>query len=262
MKIKFLFKPIVIAAGLLVWTCTFALPGDKFDKKLYKKEADAALKEGNVFYAVDLYSKIWEHDSTDKTVLYNLAQSYMLEKDYETAGTYFQKAYKAEPGVNILALYYGALAIKMQGRYNEAIPMFKQFSKTYAADDAPKMKKWAKTEVDGCNFALREAKSDPSIKFNHLGKEVNSNYADQAPTLRDDVLYFASIRSDTVFYLKPDKSDSKKEGVMMKLYTSKQIGDSYGPAEQLKTFGHKGKHISNGAFNDDGTKFLYTLCEP
>lgn len=43
---------------------------------------------------------------------------------------------------NMLALDYAALTTKMQGKYNEAIPMFKRFTKVYKADDAQKMKKW------------------------------------------------------------------------------------------------------------------------
>lgn len=235
--------------------------GGKFDAKLYKKEADAAFKEGSIFAATDLYLKILENDPSDKSVLNNLAQSYFLARDYEMAATYFKKCYQADSVANIMSLYYQALTTKMQGKYTEAIPLFKQFSKQYKGDDAVKMKKWARTEIDGCNFALRESKPDPSIKFIHLGKEVNSNYADQAPALRDDKLYFASIHSDTVLYMKPDKSDAKKENLLMKLYSSKIEGETYAAAEQIKTFSQKGKHISNGSFNDDGNKFLYTICD-
>ena len=47
----------------------------------------------------------------------------------------------------------------------------------------------------------------------------------------------------------------------MKLFSSKVSGDTYAPAEQIKTFSQEGKHISNGSFNEDGTKFFYTICD-
>ena len=252
---------LLLSATFVLNFCYAGNKADKFDKKLYKKDADAAFKEGSIFSAADLYTKILEHDSTETSVLYNLAECFYLAKDYEKAAVYFQRSYKADPVKNATSLYYQAINTKMQGRYTEALPLFKQFIKSYTGEDAVKMKKWAHVEVDGCNFALREAKPDPTVKLTHLGKEVNSNYADQAPALRDDELYFSSIHSDTVITMQPDKSDMKKEGNLMKLYTSKVSGESYAPAEQIKTFSQEGKHISNGSFNEDGTKFFYTICE-
>jgi OOP family OmpA-OmpF porin len=255
------FKITLLITGLLASLNLCFAGNGKFDKMLYRKEADKAFSEGNIYRAADLYQEILAHDSTDKTVLYSLAQSYFLARDYEEGALYFQKAAKDAVN-NPTALYYAGICTKMQGMYKEAIPMFKDFAKSYQGTDAIKMKKWAHTEIDGCNFALRESKSDPSIKLIHLGREVNSSYADDAPALREDVLYFSSIHSDTVLWERKDRSDSTKEGLLVKLFTSKKTGDTYTPAEQLKTFDQKGKHISNGSFNDDGTKFFYTICNP
>jgi outer membrane protein OmpA-like peptidoglycan-associated protein len=250
---------------LLVWfsaaLACFAGGKEKFDARLYKKAAEEKMKEGSTFAAIDLYLTVLEHDSNDKSVFYPLAQVYFQERDYELGAIYFNKAYKADPTANILALYYSGICTKMQGRYKDAIPLFKQFSKNYTAPDAVKMKKWARTEVDGCNFAINEAKADASVKLIHLGKEVNSNYIDVSPALRGDELYFASLHSDTVISMKPDMSDRNKESMLMKLYSSKVTGDEYAPAEQIKTFSEPGKHISNSSFNDDGTKFFYTICD-
>ena len=254
-------RSFLLGFCLLSLTYCFAGTGGKFDKKLYRKEADEAFKAGSIFSAADLYLKIWENDSSEKSILFNLAQSYFLAKDYETAAIWFKRGYHTDSIANTLSLYYAALTTKMQGKYSEAIPMFKQFNKVYKGDDAVKMKKWAKVEIDGCNFAMKEAHPDPSIKLKHLGKEVNSNYADQAPALKGDVLYFASIHADTVLTMKKDRSDAKKDDILMKLYASKVSGEEYTPAEQIKTFSQKGKHISNSSVSEDGTKFLYTICD-
>ncbi len=256
-------KYVLLLSAVYCLSSVSAKPADeKFNKKKYVKAADDALKQGLIFSATDLYLKVLENAPEEKSVLFNLAQTYMLANDYESAAKYFTDAYNADSTGVTVALYYAALMTKMDGRYADAIPMFKRFNKVYKEADAPKMKKWSRTEIDGCNFAINEAKPDPFVKMNHLGKEVNSNYADMAPALRDDVLYFSSIHSDTVIWIKNDKSDAKKENVLLKMYKSNVSGETYTTAEQFKQFSEEGKHISNGTFSNDGTKFLYTICEP
>lgn len=250
---------------LLLFSCTVCIaakPADeKYNKKRYMKAADDAFKEGSIFSATDLYLEILKNNPEEKSVLFNLAESYLLARDYENAATYFTQTYQADSANNPLALYYAALTTKMQGKYTEAMPMFRQFIKIYKEDDAPKMKKWSRTEIDGCNFAIKEAKPDPFVKLTHLDKQVNSNYGDMSPALRDGVLYFASINSDTVLWMKPDKSDAKKDNNLMKMYASKLSGEIYTDKQQIKTFSQEGKHISNPAFSADGNKFFYTICD-
>ncbi len=244
--------PAVLQAGVL---------SDKFNKKQTLLAANAKFKSGSLFSAIDLYQDILKHDSTEVSVYYPLAQSYFKVKDYDMASVYFLKASKADGANHPDALYYSALTAKMEGNYQEAMAMFKQFGKNYTGDDAVKMKKWAKVDADGCNFAMKEMKPDPFIKLVHLGKEVNSNYADMSPALRDDVLYFASIHSDTVLTMNPDGSDRTKEGMLMKLFASKKDGDKYEGSEQVKTFSQTGKHIANPAYSEDGNKFFYSICD-
>lgn len=254
-------KFTLIGCLLVLLSYSYAGGGEKFNKKKYLKAANEAFKSGSIFSATDAYLKILENAPEEKSILFNLAQSYFLARDYENAATYFEKCYEADSVSNTLALYYAALTTKMQGKYTEAIPMFKKFIKVYKEADASKMKKWARIETDGCNFAIKEAKPDPFVKLNHLDKNVNSNYADMAPALRDDMLYFASLGSDTVLVMRPDKSDSNKADMQMKLYSSKVAGETYTEKTQIKTFDQEGKHISNPSFSEDGKKMFYTICD-
>ncbi len=253
--------PLAILCLLVIGGILQASPDEKFNKKKYLKAADGAFKEGSIFSATDLYLKIIENDPNEKSVLFNLAQSYFIARDYENAATCFTKAYEADSVNNISSLYYAALTTKMTGKYPEAFKMFERFRKLYKDADGAKMKKWARTEMDGCNFAQREAQPDPFVKLNHLGKEINSNYGDMAPALDGDSLFFASIHSDTVITIAADRSNEKKEDVLMKLYYSQISGETYAKAVQFTRLSQEGKHISNPSFTDDGTRMYYTICD-
>ena len=229
-------RPALVFVLLLLLTAGSKAADEKYNKKKYLKAADEAFNTGSIFSATDLYLEILKNDPAETSVLPKLAQSYFLARDYENAAKYFLQAYEADSSGNMVDLYYAALNTKMQGNYKDAIAMFQRFTKIYKdKEDAVKMKKWARLEIDGCNFAIKEAKPDPFVKLTHFGNEINSNYGDMAPALDGDSLFFASIHSDTVLWIKPDRSDEKKENVLMKMYVSHMDGDNYSPSIQFKT---------------------------
>jgi OOP family OmpA-OmpF porin len=233
--------------------------GKKFKKKKYIKAANKAMQEGNIYASTDLYQQVLTNAPGTTSVLMNLANTYMQARDYENAEKYFGQALEADSVKNSVALYFKALMIKMQGRYNEAKPLFLQFIKVYKNEEnAGTMRKWAKLEANGCKFALQEMKPNPNIMLTHLEHEVNSNYAEASPARVNDVLYYSSIKSDTVVNI---KGIVDPELGHMKLFYSHVNEDSFSPSRIVEEVRDPNKHITNPSISSDGKKFFYTVCD-
>src|SRR5687768_4916361 len=104
-------KPsLIIFCSLLLTHSLFAKPADeKFSKKKFLRAAEEAFKAGNIYAATDLYLKILENAPEEKSILFQLGQSYFLARDYENASVYFLQSYEDDSIGNALALYYAAL---------------------------------------------------------------------------------------------------------------------------------------------------------
>lgn len=234
----------------------------KFKKKKYIKAANKAYQEGNIYASTDLYQKILTNVPGTTSVLMNLANTYMLARDYESAETYFGQAYEADSVKNTAALYFKALMIKMQGRYNEAKPMFLKFIKVYKTEEnAGIMRKWAKEEANGCKFALQEMKPNPNIVLTHLDSAVNSNYAEASPARVNDMLYFSSIKSDTVITMSDHMDKNESELAHMKIFYSHTDDTTYSSSRIVEELRNPDKHITNPSISADGKKFFYTECD-
>ena len=232
-------------------------------RKLKKlgKSADKNLAKGNIYTASDQYEEILAKDSSDMRLQYNLAMAYYQARDYQSALRRF-KAVRAAAGAEFPeAMYYEALMLKMNGEYTEARKQFQLFAKQYKPSDPLKavLKKWAKIEADGCAIASSESGKDDNLRFEHLGREVNSNYTDLSPAwMGDTSLMFASIRSDTILVAKPGEDPSV---YLMKLFRSSGRDYTFSNAKRVTAFDIPGKHIANPSYSADGELMCYTLCE-
>lgn len=256
-------SPKIFALSMLFLLCSFGLLHAQNAGKFKKlgKAANKNLAKGNIYTASDQYEEILAKDSSDIRLQYNLAMAYYLARDYKSALRWFSSVRTRAAAEFPEALYYEAMMLKMNGDYQEARKKFLLFSKQYKPTEPQKavFKKWAKTEADGCAIAFADAGKDENLRFEHLGKEVNSNYTDLSPAwMGDTALMFASIRSDTILVAKAGEDPSL---YLMKLFRSSASENAFAEAKRVTTFEIAGKHIANPSFSADGELMCYTLCE-
>src|SRR5690606_12026197 len=114
-----------------------------------------------------------------------------------------------------------ARSLKMQGKYDEALPVFQEF---LLLTDDPTMKKLAQNEINGAELALSLPDNPQGVTIEAAGREVNSPTSEYSPTVTEDggTLYFAALeerKEVTIindagddFYAKIFKSVKDKDG--------------------------------------------------
>ena len=231
---------------------------EKYKAKKFIKIAAKKMKKGNVYGASDLYEEILYYEPENVIVMYNLAHSYYIARDYKSAEKWFKKAMELDPVSYPLAQYMYALMMKMNGRYEEAMPVFESFRKNYNGENAYNYKKWAKNEADGCQLALQIIGNPLPVKIRHLDNTVNSAYTEISPMLwNDTTLLFSSLPSDTIIVF--DGLNATID-YYIKLYKAVISGDSFKTPEVFEMFNEFGFHVANGAFSPNKDRFYFTKC--
>jgi OOP family OmpA-OmpF porin len=231
----------------------------KFKVKKSIKLADRKMKAGNIYGASDLYEEVLEHKPDQLKIAWQLAQTYQASRDYVKAEKWYKHVADQKADEYPLAQYYYALMIKMNGRHAEAKTEFTSFIKNYKGFDT-QIKKWAKTEADGCDLALKLATKPEKINLTHLGDSVNHAYSDISPVMwNDSTLLYAALPQDTILVIYPDSTTKPDHHI--KFYSSQKSGIQYTEATLFSKFDKAGSHVANGAFSPDKQRFYFTICD-
>jgi len=228
------------------------------------KIADKFYNEGYFYDASHYYEEVLVDQPENIDVTYKLAESYFLSRDYKMANQSYKIVMEKNIQLYPLSHYKYALTLKMTGQYVAAKKEFELFGKKYRAYDAPLYKKKVKIEIAGCDFAIKAMENPQNVMIVHVGKEINAAYTEAAPMpIGDDVLIYASLRSDTLIASENLKG---KVGKFM-LYQAKRENRKWGQGEPLPAIiNAPRKDVANGAFAPDcacpdGSKFFFTQCE-
>ena len=100
------------------------------------EEADAAFAKGYYFNAIELYKKAYtvERKAPVKAeLIFKVAESYRMLGDCAQAEVWYDKANKAQY-IDPVSYFWMAEMLKCQGKYPEAIAMFKRYQEKKPGD--------------------------------------------------------------------------------------------------------------------------------
>lgn len=231
-------------------------------KNQFVRSADEAFEDKNYYAAVSYYQEAIARDKDDDLSLrYKLAESSREYMSYSLAEqTYKYVIEQDTSGIYPLATFYLAEMQQMQGgkKYEEARENYNLYLTMNNGDDAYYTFK-ADKERKACEWAYSEYENaDESIKINKIESNINTNYSDFAPFIKDNDLYYSSMR----FEPKSKNNDGTKVAKVLKAEIPEDYETTFGSGELIEgVLNSNMGHTANTAFNTDKSKIFYTVCE-
>jgi len=219
-----------------------------------KKTAKKLLKKGKTEAAIPYLEAGVLKKAKKKYFAQNLAPAYLEVRDYKSANKWYKVLVDKDSVKHKTTayLFYYALTQKYLGQYEQSIVTFTKFKKSAGDDDATtELKKRATREILGSEKGIffRDSVPAPAFKVRHLDANVNQPFADFAPRLRDNALYYSSQKGDST-------------GSFSKIYKAPRQGKNYGQAEAISdNVNVAGQNTGNGSFSPDGNTLYYTQCQ-
>lgn len=181
----------------------------------YKKVADLYFQNKEYFAAAEYYKKAlnitedslglskpyaFENKSKTKTrkksddehIIFKLAESYRLYKDFANAEKWYAVAKEFTDSKYILSHFYYAESLRSNKKFYDAIDAFQNFIKVYGKTDSYTEK--ANIEIASCKLALKEMRYPRLVNLKKLPEPINQQGSNYAPLKKDSNFYFTSSR--------------------------------------------------------------------
>lgn len=227
------------------------------------KVADAAYDTNDYYNAFRYYDAALKYkpNSADSLqILWKYAESARQFDAY----LYAKRAYrhiidkgKDQTYPYSLSSFWLAKMEQQLGVYDTAAIYYNQFINSVARPGSREANEYlaeARKELNACQFALNELSKGVSLTIDTMSKGINSIYSDYGARVWNDTLYYTSFK----FTYNKDKNTLKRKREFNKILTS--VNGS--PGQPLPdSINVEGDHVAHTAFNRDGSRMYYTICE-
>lgn len=215
--------------------------------------AEEAFEKEDHFSALYYYKEVLEFDSTNVEALYRVAESARKFNAFRLAKDYYRKVYNKETDAEYpLSGFYLAKMLHRLGEYEEAAEKFGVYLSEYGDEEEnPEYTERAERLRESALWA-KEVVENPweEYQIEHRD-EWSSIYTDFGAIERGDSVYFSSMRFEN-----PDDEHFPPRQI-----THIMVGVEDYVYPLPDSINHPGKHTAHSAFNADGSRVYYTVCE-
>lgn len=162
-----------------------------FDEAEYQAQAREHLKHGNYPMALKVLRELYKKDPKSSDINYKLAFCYLNTNISKKEAIPYLEFVTKQPKMEDDAFFLLGTAYHLAHRFEDAIKAFQKHKEKFPKDAAR-----ADRQIEMCNNAKVLIKAPINVKFENLGKEVNSEYPDYHPfaTEHEDFVIFTSRR--------------------------------------------------------------------
>ena len=238
--------PLILLISICSYTTKSIAQSSTSWKKL-KKTANQLFDAGKYAEAAEQFEAAYQKHPQSEELIYQAGESYYYLKDFKNASRTYKEVKEQNDKYELVGLKY-ARSLKQDGQYEAAKREFIYFQTAYQGDDKGIINQIVGMEVKGCDWAMQLAKEPKAsnIEVRHLNEKINSLQTEFAPIpFAEDLLYFSSTKKDDKAYL---FRSQKQKGTWSKAVE----------AENLPNL--PDKHLANGSFAPDASRFYFTLC--
>lgn len=219
-----------------------------------KKSAEEAEANGNPYEALELYDKVYD-ETKDRDVAIKIAKLEYELRDYTKAERAFGRFVTRDRKNEMPELkYWYAMSMKYNGKYADAIDMFKLYIDDPSAQ--PDLVQASKREIEGCEIG-RKAKQPENLLVSNIGKKANSPQTESSPSFSGGELYYTSLQGKDVVVV-----DGKEGDWYSKVYTATKNGAEYGAPTPLgEQINREDWHQGNVSISPDGRTMYFTRVQ-
>lgn len=222
-----------------------------------RKTADAQYAGNDFFSALDWYEQCYEDVKDDKTnpekeeLLYQQALCFYNMRDYAKAESKLATVMKKDRDNSLkdVQMFYAKI-LKLNGKYDEAIPMLERLSKT-AADQA--VRKEAARELEGAKLG-KNAQIQELLRIENAGNDINAGGKETSPwSSKSGELLYISDKRNAVVEL------GGKISPYSKIYSAQLQGSNWSNAKALdQVINREDFHHFSVSLSPDGSTMYFT----
>lgn len=243
---------------LTLVSCFVVLTGfSQNNLKKYLNFAEEQYNKGDYYYALEYYKKAMDLDSQTVDILWRYAETLRAYKDYRNAEFYYAKVYdREEARIYPNSLLYWGLMQKQNGKYAEALKTFKKATKKYHKQKKSYQYQKAKQEVQSLVWVQSALLDTANVDFVQLPETVNTKNSEFGHGIYDSVLYFSSLRADSVSANEEVYATTYKTN----LYSSTIENNSFTESKKIEELIRDKMNTGNGTFSKDRNRFYFSQC--